>query len=153
VRVHFYKAQMLESSPSEYPSPMCPHGSKYSSSFLLSLWHVHAIHLNCLLVSSAGEAPKFYGGGLVGGAAAAASMPAVEIARAAALKRQSDRAAAMSVGAQKGLGKKKKATLVGKIEEYYAKMDKVGLAVCIAPLLGFGFFLTRRMVTVCCLLF
>jgi hypothetical protein len=53
------------------------------------------------------------------------SMTAVEIARAAALKRQSDRAAIMSEGSRKVLEKREKATVIGKIEECYAKMDKV----------------------------
>ena len=69
--------------------------------------------------------PKIYGSGAVGGAPTTPSLTAVEVARAAALKRQSDRAVLMSEGSLKAAEKKEKAAVIGKIEECYAKIDKV----------------------------
>lgn len=72
--------------------------------------------------------PKIYGSGFVGGAPTTPSLTAVEIARAAALRRQSDRAVLMSEGSLKAAEKKEKASIIGKIEECYAKIDKVKLS-------------------------
>ena len=69
--------------------------------------------------------PKIYGSGAVGGAPTNPSLTAVEVARAAALKRQSDRVGLMSEGSLKAAEKKEKAAVIGKIEECYAKIDKV----------------------------